>query len=418
MRKLLTIGIVLLGLCCFVIASTEITFWYAWGGDEGRVLLNLVEEFNRSQGEIVVRPVFVPIGQGEKITTALAGTSTPDIVTIWDWMVVPLGDSGALLPLNNYLEEVGISSEDYIPGAWDYGAYLGTKYGLPTTLNVYAFMWNKNLYEEVGLDPDRPPSNLEELEEYSDLFFRADPRGNIRRLGFLPVISHIYFYVFGGQLWDASTHEVTANHPKNIEALEWVASYYKKYDIQRIRVFEATWGEMASPFNPFYRGQIAMQEAGQWELLFIEQFASEDFDYGVASFPAPEGGRDKVAYMNGSFWGIPTRSRNPDAAFEFLNWLTSSSQAARFAAELSNIPPRVDALNNPVYLDNVHEDMEIYLDMVTNGYVYYFPMLPIGLFYMNELNQALQSVQSGEKSAEKALNDAQENVVRELQRYR
>ncbi|MBN2219167.1 MAG: ABC transporter substrate-binding protein [Kosmotogaceae bacterium] len=417
MKRLVVIS-VLLAISVFVLAKTELSFWYAWGGDEGEALLALVDEFNNSQTEIVVRPVFVPIGQGEKINTALAGSSTPDIVTIWDWMVVPLGESGALIPLNDYLDSAGIDESDYLPGAWSYGAYRGIKYGLPTTINAYAFMWNKALFEELGLDPERPPEDIEELDEYAELLFKQDSRGNIRRLGFLPNISHIYFYVFGGQLWDPETEEITANHPGNIAALDWVASYYKKFDLQKIRVFQATWGEMASPYNPFYRGQLAIQEAGQWELLFIEQFAKSDFEYGVSPFPAPEGGRDKVAYMNGSFWAIPKGSKHPEESFEFLKWLTDSGQAARFAAELSNIPPKVDAINDPVFQSKMLPNMEIYIDMLTDGYVYFFPTLPIGLYYMEELNQALQYVQSGAKTAEEALNDVQEAVNRELERYK
>ena len=398
-------------------AQTEITFWYAWGGDEGDALVSLVDEFNASQDEVIVRPVFVPIGAGgEKIIATLAGKSTPDLITIWDWMVVPLGTSGALLDLSGYLEKAGITSDSYLPKAWEYGSYQGAKYGLPTTLNVYAFMWNKALYESMGVDPETPPRDIEQLDEYAELLTKVDSRGNLRRLGFLPTITHIYFYVFGGRLWDPETGEITANDPGNVRALEWVASYYEKYDVQKIRTFQATWGDMASPYNPFYRGQLAMQEAGQWELLFIEKFAKPDFEYGVAPFPAPEGGRDKVAYMNGSFWAIPSAAKHPDAAFTFLAWLTAPHQAARFAASLSNIPPRVAALEDPAFADRMLPGMSVYLDMLQNGYVYYFPMLPVGLFYLDELNQALAAVQSGRKTPQEALDDVQASVTQELER--
>ncbi len=72
MKKVLAITVIL-AVAMVGLAKTELSFWYAWGGDEGKALLALVEEFNASQNEIVVRPVFVPIGQGEKINTALAG---------------------------------------------------------------------------------------------------------------------------------------------------------------------------------------------------------------------------------------------------------------------------------------------------------------------------------------------------------
>lgn len=416
-RKLLLALLALCSVAAAVGGQTEITFWYAWGGDEGEALVALVDEFNASQDEVVVRPVFVPIGAGgEKIIATLAGKSTPDVITIWDWMVVPLGTSGALLDLTDHLQGAGITPESYLPKAWEYGSYDGAKYGLPTTLNVYGFMWNKSLYESIGVDPDTPPADIAQLDDYADRLLKMDSRGNIRRLGFLPTITHIYFYVFGGRLWDPETGAVTANDPKNVEALEWVASYYEKYDVQKIRTFQAGWGDMASPYNPFYRGQLAMQEAGQWELLFIKKFAKPDFEYGVAPFPAPPGGRPKVAYMNGSFWAIPSAAKHPDQAFVFLNWLTAPHQAARFAASLSNIPPKAAALDDPAFRDNMLPNMSVYLDMLQNGYVYYFPMLPIGLFYLDELNQALSAVQSGRKTPQEALDDVQANVERELER--
>ena len=413
----LSMFLLVLGVCVSGLARTEITFWYAWGGDEGKALVSLVDEFNKSQNDIMVRPVFVPIGAGgEKITATLAGKSTPDVITVWDWMVVPLGTSGALLDLNSYLQQAGITKDDYLPKVWEYGSYEGKKFGLPTTLNVYAFMWNKALYKSIGVDPDVPPKDIAQLDNYAEKLTKTDSRGNIRRLGFMPTITHIYFYVFGGSLWDPQTGRITANDPKNVQALEWISSYYTKYNMQKIRTFQATWGDMASPYNPFYRGQLAMQEAGQWELLYIKQFAKPNFEYGVAPFPAPAGGRPKVAYMNGSFWAIPTMSKHPGAAFKFLEWLTASHQSARFAAEIANIPPRAAALDDPAFKDNMLPNLSVYLNMLQNGYVYSFPMLPTGMFYMDQLNQALAAVQSGRKTAKEALDDVQENVEKELKR--
>src|SRR5690606_17782368 len=131
------------------LAQTEITFWYAWGGSEGQVIAGLIDEYNASQDDVRVRGSFVPIGDGERILASLAGGAPADLVTVWDWMVVPLGASGALLDLSDALAATGITAADYLPGIWEYGAYQGAKYGLPTTLNVYGFMWNKDVFEEA-----------------------------------------------------------------------------------------------------------------------------------------------------------------------------------------------------------------------------------------------------------------------------
>jgi len=409
--------ILMILLCTMAFSKKEIVFWNAWGGDEGKVLEEMIEEYNSLQDEVVVRSVFAPIGMGEKIMATLSGSTVPDVITVWDWMVVPLGFRGQVLPLNEMLEKSGIDEDYYINGVWDYGFYEGKKYGLPTTLNVSAFMWNKGAFEEVGLDPDTPPKNIEELDEYTEKLMKYRKNGKLKRLGFDPVISHIYCYVFGGKLWDPETGEITANDTGNIKAYEWLASYYEKYDVKAKRIFQAGWGDVFSPLNPFLRGEVAMKEGSQWEILVAQKFAKPNFDYGISYFPAPEGGREDVCNVSGSFWVIPSASKNQKVAFEFMKWLTAPRQSAHFAAALYNIPPVKDALNDPEFTKIVDEKMQVYIDLLTDGYVYTFPMLPIGQTYLSEMTQALADVQSGNKSAKEALDYVQQRITEELSKY-
>ncbi len=409
----LTCGLLALGTAS---AQTEITFWQAWGGSEGAALEVLVDEFNASQSAVRVRSSFVPIGDGERILATLAGGTPPDLLTVWDWMVVPLGAGGALLELSDVLAQAGVTPEDYLPGIWDYGSYRGQKFGLPTTINVYGFTWNKDVFAAAGLDPEAPPRTIEELDELTAQLTTVDSRGNMRRLGFYPNVTAIYMYAFGGQLYDPETLEVTLDHPGNVAALEWLGEFYRTYDINRIRRFQAGWGDMASPFNPFYRGQIAMQEGGQWEVQFTKQYAP-DLNWGVTTFPSPEGGRSDVTPVQSSFWVVPQAATNRAAAVEFLLWLTAPEQSARFAAALANIPPRIAALEHPAFAETITPHMQVYLDMLREGFVFTPPGLPVGLYLNEQLNQALAAVQDGTLGAREALETAQRNVVRELEKY-
>jgi ABC-type glycerol-3-phosphate transport system substrate-binding protein len=410
------VAVAALGPLSSASAQTEITFWYAWGADEGAALEALITEYNESQTAVVVRGSFVPIGDGERILASLAGGVPPDLLTVWDWMVVPLGSSGALRELSADLTAAGITTDDYLPGIWDYGAYRGAKYGLPTTLNVYGFMWNKDVFEAAGLDPEAPPRTIAELDALTVQLTTVDGRGTMRRLGFYPNVTAIYMYAFGGQLYDPVTLEPTLDHPGNIAAFEWLAEYYETFDINRIRRFQAGWGDLASPYNPFYRGQIAMQEGGQWEVLSTSKYAP-DLNWGVTTFPAPEGGRADVTPVQSSFWVVPRAATNGDAAVDFLVWLTAPEQSARFAAALANIPPRQDALALPAFAETVTPHMQVYLDMLLTGYVFTPPGLPVGLYLSEQLNQALAAVQDGTLSAREALETAQRNVLRELEKY-
>ncbi len=417
MKKTLILSILIFVLITAAFSKTELVFWNAWGGDEGKALESLIEKYNSIQREVTVRSVFAPIGMGEKIMATLSGSTVPDVITVWDWMVVPLGYRGQVMPLNDMLAKSGIDEDYYIKGVWEYGFYKGKKYGLPTTLNVSAFMWNKGAFKEAGLDPDTPPENIQELDEYTEKLTEYSKSGKLKRLGFDPVISHIYCYIFGGKLWDTETGEITANDPGNIKAYEWLASYYSKYDLKTKRIFQAGWGDVFSPLNPFLRNEIAMKEGSQWEILVAEKYAKPSFEYGISYFPSPDYGRDDVCNVSGSFWVIPTASKNPEEAFDFLKWLTSPEQSAEFSAALYNIPPVKEALESPVFKKIVDEKMQIYIDLLTNGFVYTFPMLPIGQTYLSELTQALADVQLGNKSAREALDYVQERITEELNKY-
>ena len=115
---------------------------------------------------------------------------------------------------------------------------------------------------------------------------------------------------------------------------------------------------------------------------------------------------------------VPRNAVNGDAAFEFLTWLTAPEQSARFAAALANIPPRQDALSLPAFAETFTPHMQVYIDMLLNGYVYTPPGLPVGLYLNQQLNQALASVQDGTATARDALETAQRNVMRELEKYK
>jgi multiple sugar transport system substrate-binding protein len=161
-----------------------------------------------------------------------------------------------------------------------------------------------------------------------------------------------------------------------------------------------------------------MKEGSQWEILIAKKYGKSTFDYGISNFPAPQGGRNDVCNVSGSFWVIPTASKNQDEAFEFLTWLTADKQAAEFAAALYNIPPKIKSLEDNAFKTIVDDKMKIYIDMLMNGYVYTFPMLPIGQAYLTELTQALMDVQLGNKTAKEALDYVQERINQELKNYK
>src|SRR5690606_38374013 len=92
---------------------------------------------------------------------------------------------------------------------------------------------NKKLFESVGLDPDKQPETVEELEEYSAKLLKKDGP-NVTQIGTIPWDWYGYSnsmftwgWSFGGSFYDKEKELATPDHDNNIRALEWLVKYAK-----------------------------------------------------------------------------------------------------------------------------------------------------------------------------------------------
>lgn len=68
--------------------------------------------------------------------------------------------------------------DDFIKRVWDiYGKWNGHQYGIPTKFDLWLAFWNKNHFEEAGLDPEKPPTTWSELKNYAAKLDTKDHAG-------------------------------------------------------------------------------------------------------------------------------------------------------------------------------------------------------------------------------------------------
>ncbi len=395
----------------------ELRFWYAWGGYEGDFLVSLVDEFNATHPHIHVRPTFYNIG--DKLLAAIAGGKPPDVATVWDFMLVTMGESGAFLPLEDRLAAAHITPDDYLPNIWEYGMFSQHKWGVPTTLNCYGLYYNRKSVEEAGLDPDAPPRTMDALADWSKRLTKFDDKGNLVQMGFVPQDAWIWFWNFGGRLYDPDAQRFTFDRPENLAALQWMTDQYLRIGLDNWRRFQAGFGRLDSPQNPFFVGKIAMKEDGQWAMEFINEYAPE-LDYSIAAFPTLSGDDIGYARILGSFWVIPQGTKHPEEAWEFLRWLIHPDQSARFCARLRNVPPLRATLEHPDFASLLEEEkFKFFIDLFLQGKARPAPALPVANQLSEVLTQTIESVFSGRvepreflQRMDKEMNDS---LQRELQ---
>ena len=144
--------------------KVHITYWEMWTGVEAEAMQTAVDAFNRKQDHIVVEYLSVS-DIDRKTLIATAGGDPPDVAGLYTYNIYPFADDAALTPLDDYIKRDGQTVEGflsrYYPVFGNLGKYRGKLWALPTAPTTVALHWNKALFREAGLDPERPPQTLE-----------------------------------------------------------------------------------------------------------------------------------------------------------------------------------------------------------------------------------------------------------------
>ncbi|CAH1668100.1 sn-glycerol-3-phosphate ABC transporter substrate-binding protein UgpB [Chelatococcus asaccharovorans] len=153
------------------LAATEISWWHAMTGANNDVVETLAKEFNASQSEYKVVPVF----KGTYPETLNAGIAAfrakqpPHIMQVFDAGTgVMMGAQGAIKPVADVLTEAGATFDksQYLPGIVAYYSKPdGTMLSFPYNSSSSILYYNKDAFQKAGLDVNAPPKTWKEVFE-------------------------------------------------------------------------------------------------------------------------------------------------------------------------------------------------------------------------------------------------------------
>lgn len=418
---------------------TLIVYWDRHSGHEHQARLDLFDEFNRSQDKVYVRAVAIGYNAGmEKLLTATAGGAPPDLCSIDSTYMAQLAPQGVLMPLDDFMAATpGLHQEDFFPHVWRMAETDGHVWGVPTTTDVYCLLWNKTAFREVGLDPEKPPKTIEELEEYAAKLTQWDPdSGAIQQMGMVPWtpwdMTHLWGVMFGGAWIDEKTGLVNiTENPAILRSFEWQSSFTIKaggqkaaaYAVPPERIASVSKGffDYFSANNPFYTGKVAMIIEGEWQVTFIPKYAPS-LDWGVAPIPRPEGAQPLGYGPSCVVDVIPATSRRPEAAKALLRWFHSargpgqSSPVSDYNLAIHNIPPRPAEAREDRFMDN--PKFRVFVSQLLDHEVAAMPVMPVAQYMMDQLERMREQVVFGLISPQAALEEAERSVNREVTRVR
>jgi multiple sugar transport system substrate-binding protein len=284
-----------------------------------------------------------------KIAQGIASGEVPDLMGM-DLIYAPqFEDAGQLVDITDQIG--GIPELDTAsPGHLTVATYEGRLYGVPLYADVSALFYNKTLFEQAGLDPEKPPTSLAEVREYAD---KITALGNDITGYYLPGnCAGCNIFTVGPLMW-ASGAKIEAAGPGDEplvgdgvkQVLQWARDMIKAGNTHA-----SDQAENGETFHlQFGSGKVGMMGTGNFNItLARDQMVDHPFEFGISLLPGVEPG-SAASFIGGDLVVIPKGSTRVDDAVNFMKFLLSDEVQVEVYAKALNLTTRSDMTDNPYF---------------------------------------------------------------------
>lgn len=400
--------------------AVTVTIAHQWGtaAQPHKGLVAAADAFMAEHPDIKIE--ILRLVNEEKFITQVLGGAPADLQFVDGPLVSSYALQGFITPLTSRIKAAGVNMADFVPPTWRQNVWEGDIWALPIGADPnFALIWNKDMFNDVGLNPDQGPTTIADLEDFHKKLTKYNDT-RLQQIGIAPwdVYSepntmYTWGWTFGGSFFDPATRQVTAHHPANVKALEWLRGYYQRYysDLRAMNTGMAV-GITLGP-KWFSARKVAMRYSVTGELFdFLKNDPS--LSIGIGKMPyLPESGNKNPAWTGGWCVAIPQGAKNADAAWQFLRYITTDRKGVTVFAETSGWFPGY--LRTPVFSEKFAKDpwlshyMNILLEASNQR-----PAIPVQRTYWAELTQAVQDVFAGKNQPQAALQVVSERVAADL----
>jgi len=370
----------------------------------------IVDEFNKANPTIKVEIEYVSYDAlHDKITTAMAAKPPAyDVFLVDDIWYAEFAKAGYILDVTDRITKD--MRDKIFPASWDITTVGGKVFGMPWLLDEKYFYYNEKLLNDAGFTA--PPKTWDEMVDQAKV---------IKQKGIVeyPVVWSwgqyeaaicdwvTLLYGNGGRLVDDAGKPVF-NDATGVKTLNWMIQTikdgitnpasvsYVEEDVRNVfsqgkAVFATNWVYMYDLAN-FNKEQS--QVTGQVKMALMPAFAGS----GVQS-----------ATINGSMgFSVAATSPNKDAAWKYIEFLTSEDVQNRYSAHLLPIWQTSFQGANLEKLKGYTPANATTVPMFSEQFPFAHvrPKVAYYLEASKALQLALQEALTGKKSAQQALDEA------------
>jgi len=368
---------------------SKVVFWSYMGGEEGKALQALVDEYNGSQSAYEVEVEYVPFSDmKKKYSMGLVAKELPDLGTIDNPDHGAFASMGLFEDITDRISAWDEGNSAYFPGPWKSTTLNGRNYGVPFTSNCLALFYNRDMMDAAGVEV---PATWNELLEAGKKLSAdgtyalaiAAPKTEEGTFQYLP--------------WYLSTGaDVTS--PATAEGIKSL-SFLREMVTEGVMSPEVINWDQSDAQKQFSSGKAAMMVNGPWNIAAVERDAP-DLNWGIAMVPKDD---RYASVLGGENIGI-IKGGNVDGAWDFVQWICSAENVDRFISQTGYFPPRQD-----VAASNERWTSDPVLSVFMEEMQFAQPRGPHPKWpqISNALSEAMQKGIVGAASPEEAMKEAQ-----------
>jgi len=374
-----------------------------------------IKEYEEAHEGVEIELVQVPWAEmGDKLGVAIAGKAWPDIAPVdisGSAVSIDHIEQGVIESMDNYLDKK--EKEDFYENALDAYTYDGKLYGIPNSITLHSMLLNLDLFEEAGVEPPKDGNWTydEFLQAAEKLTFDRDGDGKMDVYGFSTYILPGYyeawpfFYKNGGSPLNEDMTEFTFDSPEVVKAIQDLADLKLK---QKVAPETLGGNDVGGTFQAWANEEqrtVAMEPWATWAIGAAQ--GAYPTNFAVANYPTGDS-KDPVTIGGVGGWVMMHQddANKRAAVADFMKFISTADEQYHMAQHYGIFPARVSAAEMDPFKDNP----QMTRAMEMSDQVVMLPRHPEWRKIDEAIQNELQLVFNGEKTAEQAMADAKKAV--------
>jgi ABC-type glycerol-3-phosphate transport system substrate-binding protein len=382
-----------------------------WGPGASPMLETFAKEFNEQNPG--ARVEYVPgrnwVDMFEKLYAAIAGDSGPEVVRVKEYNAIDLGANKSLQSLDPFVKaDKAFKPDQFTPEQWKTANFDGAQYGLPFFNSIHVLLWNKPLFQQAGLPPDRAPQSWPELREA----VRRTAKPEQNQWGFklfdygtreaILVWWLRFAWTNGGRLFDKDATRVTVNSEPCVEALQLFTDmlYKDRSAAPPERNAEAV------PTS----GNVGLWETGAYGMVDMNKLAPS-IPYGVAELPWA---KQKLALVYQDNLIMTRSGKNKEGGWALMRYATEPEQDYRWALDGGALPSRKENFKRAPF-DGSDKNWKVFVDAFNNPTSKGKPVVIKWEEFALTITEELDAAFKNQKPPKQALDEAARKATQFVQ---